>query len=56
MSPYLAFQPTTDEVEENEKNRVPSKKRNVNKKKICLSTFLHHLAKTTCIFSAKIKH
>ena len=37
------FSETIAEVEEKEKNR-PSKKRNKNKNKICLSTFLHHLA------------
>ena len=35
--------PTTDEVEEKEKNK-PRKKRNTNRNKICLSTFLHHFA------------
>jgi len=34
---------TTEEVEEKEKKR-PSKKRNVNKNKISLFIFLHHLA------------
>tara|TARA_E500000331_G_scaffold307743_1_gene312819 strand:- start:285 stop:596 length:312 start_codon:yes stop_codon:yes gene_type:complete len=37
------FSATTYDVEVKEKNN-PSKKRNVNKNKICLSTFLHHLA------------
>ena len=37
------FSAITDEVEENEKNN-PDKKRNINENKICLSTFLHHLA------------
>ena len=43
------FSPTTEEVEEKEKNR-PNKKRNANKNKICLSTFLHHFA-TKPVFS-----
>ena len=34
---------TIDEVEENEKNK-PNKKRNTNENKICLCTFLPHLA------------
>ena len=33
----------TEEVEEKEK-KSPIKKRNTNKNKICLSTFLHHFA------------
>ena len=40
---------TTEEVEEKEKNN-PNKKRNINKNKICLSIFLHHLA-TKPVFS-----
>ena len=37
------FSATIEEVEEKEKNS-PNKKRNINKNKICLSTFLHHFA------------
>jgi len=37
------FSATTDDVEENEKNN-PRKKNKISKNKICLSTFLHHLA------------
>ena len=37
------FSATIDEVEEKEKNK-PRKKRNTNRNKICLSTFLHHFA------------
>ena len=37
------FSATMEEVEEKENNN-PNKKRNVNKNKICLSTFLHHFA------------
>ena len=43
------FSPNNEEVEEKEK-KSPSNKRNTNKNKICLSTFLHHLA-TTPVFS-----
>ena len=37
------FSAIIEEVDEKEKNR-PNKKRSMNKNKICLSTFLHHLA------------
>ena len=37
------FSATTEEVDENEKNN-PSKNKNVNKNRICLSIFLHHFA------------
>ena len=37
------FSATIDEVDEKEKNN-PNKKRDINKNKISLSTFLHHLA------------
>jgi hypothetical protein len=43
------FSDITEVVEEKEKNN-PSNKRNANKNKICLSTFLHHLA-TKPVFS-----
>ena len=39
----------TEEVEEKEK-KSPNKKRNINKNKICLSTFLQNLA-TKLVFS-----
>ena len=39
----ISFYATTGDVEEKEKNN-PNKKRNTNKNKICLSTFLHHFA------------
>jgi len=37
------FSATIEDVEENEK-KSPNKKRNTNKKNICLSIFLHHFA------------
>ena len=37
------FSDMTEVVEEKEKSN-PSNKRNINKNKICLSTFLHHFA------------
>ena len=43
------FSDITEVVEEKEKNS-PNNKRNANKNKICLSTFLHHLA-TKPVFS-----
>ena len=43
------FSDITEVVEEKEKNS-PSNKRNTNKNKICLSTFLHHFA-TKLVFS-----
>jgi hypothetical protein len=43
------FSDIIEVVEEKEKNK-PNNKRNTNKNKICLSTFLHHLA-TRPVFS-----
>ena len=43
MFVYSSFLTIIDDVEEKEKNN-PKNKRNINKNKICLSTFLHHLA------------
>lgn len=47
------FAATADDVEEKEKNK-PSVKRNININKICLSTFLHHLAKTPVLSLLKL--
>ncbi len=45
----FSFSEIPDVVEEKEKKR-PRNKRNINKNKICLSTFLHHFA-TKPVFS-----
>ena len=46
---FIHISDITEVVEEKEKNS-PNNNRNANKNKICLSTFLHHLA-TRPVFS-----